>query len=96
MDKKLKEDLLTSYEILEDMHNSIMANELFTTELIEEAETAISYLKLYDLTDAEQIRAVNDTVELLEDELKLNEKIKLNREKIISRTYLVKGQMNHV
>lgn len=96
MDKELKESLDTSYEILEDMHLAITHNQLLSDVLIDEAETAIKALKLFNPDDYETRKIIVNTISILEEELKLNAEIKKNKERSKTPHFVTKSILNHV
>ena len=80
-----KEDLMYSYLVLQEMHDTLEKFEPFKDDLTERGEVAINNLNGWNVEDPELKSFVDDTINLLKGQIDISNKIKKRRESIIKQ-----------
>lgn len=72
----LEGDLKYIYSVLEEMHEKIMSLEPLPHDLKERAKESIYVLENWEVSEARAQVAIEDTIEMLKDELAMDKEIK--------------------
>jgi hypothetical protein len=98
MKNTFKEDLMFSYLVLQDMHDSLEKFEPFSEELKHKGENTINTLEGWNIDDREIKDFVDDTIQLIKDQMEISEKIETRRNTLIKQDkelFLKSKELNH-